>query len=312
MTLSIIIPCRDDQAQLTATIDSLLLSLSGTVQIQVIVVDDYSSVPVKTVAGVNVVRNEHHCGVSPSRHIGALHASCDWLLFVDSHMRFSRGWLDRAMPALEASGSHRTLFCGSCLGLTDKPGGDDLDKHQAKYWGATFIAVGQHPHSQKPDRRVFEAIWHDPIEGESPEIPCVMGACYFIRRDWYFYLDPLRFLVHWGLEEEMLSLKTWLAGGEVRLLPRVEIGHVFPTISRKIPTRTVLRNRLFSIRTILPAEMAEALIGQLPNSADFRLADKLLRADWYLVESERHRNRMLFTRDFNWFCDKFGLSYPKD
>jgi hypothetical protein len=53
------------------------------------------------------------------------------------------------------------------------------------------------------------------------QIPCVMGACYAFRRDWYIdgVRSPWSFGTGWGCDEEILSAATWLRGGTVNLLP---------------------------------------------------------------------------------------------
>jgi hypothetical protein len=54
-----------------------------------------------------------------------------------------------------------------------------------------------------------------------------MGACYCLRRDWYFQIgSPLAIFEAWGGDEEILSVATWMMGGRVWLLP-VTCGHIW-------------------------------------------------------------------------------------
>jgi hypothetical protein len=51
------------------------------------------------------------------------------------------------------------------------------------------------------------------------QIPCVMGACYGITRDWYMngLRRPWQYGTGWGCDEELISAATWLRGGISRI-----------------------------------------------------------------------------------------------
>ena len=63
---------------------------------------------------------------------------------------------------------------------------------------------------------------------KKPEpVAAVMGACYAMRREWYFKIgEPLKILEEWGQDEEILSLACHLMGGQVILMPQV-CGHIY-------------------------------------------------------------------------------------
>src|SRR5438128_3220069 len=104
MILSILITNLNDSVQLKETISSIRLTAP---EAEIVVVDDASTEPFSFSpegGGPDLfIRNEARCGVGPSRHIGALHAAGDWLLIVDSHMRFVPGWYDLARASLSES-----------------------------------------------------------------------------------------------------------------------------------------------------------------------------------------------------------------
>ena len=137
-----------------------------------------------------------------------------------------------------------------------------------------------------------------------------MGANYIVGRRTYLNLGGMQHFRVWGCEEQMLSLKFWLSGGEVRLLHGLKTWHRFRD-GEKMPFRletwAPVYNKLFTIFTIFPDDMAERMISRLPKGYDLTKATETIRHDWGLVEAERERNKSLFTRDVKWLQDKFNI-----
>jgi len=306
MHLSLVIPSHNE-TDIVNTFTSAMQTAPEP--IEVIVVDDASNIPVPNGAGIQVIRTEHRIGVGGARHLGVLKATGDAVLFTDSHCRFAPGWYEILTGQLTAS--PRTLFCASCLALD--PVAMDVTRPKGTYFGATWNFFG--PDRKKPFRhQFFEAIWAPEQAGDDYVIPAVMGACYAMNRDWFLELNPLRFLRSWGGDEQALSLKAWLSGGEARLLKQVKIGHRF---HEKGPTKFPMKawqslyNKLFLIHTCLPEAHQKVLLAKIPHGSDFRVARQNIEADWAQIEIEREANRRLFQRDFSWLLEQFGLSFPK-
>lgn len=323
MNLSVIIATVNDQDETYETVKSIRATAGD--EPEIVLVDDCSGTGLagdwrfQNQKNLKLVSNRWRCGCGPSRHIGALHASGDWLLITDSHMRFTEGWYDLAMKRLiygwkTATGG--TIYCACCLGLDDK--NMDLSKPNAEYHGATFNFHG--PDRQKKDKtQTLECVWlpKEQWATDNAEIPAIMGACYFITQPWFFHLDALRFLRTWGCDELMLSMKSWLAGGEVRMLDSVRIGHKYwndklPK-SFTTPLGHVVWNKLFAAHTLFPQDMVEKLVEHIRTTeahADVNFAHEMFRRDYYLVQQERARNQNIFSRDVRWLADKFGLKLP--
>lgn len=314
MNLSIIIASINDD-ELNATVRSIRDTAGD--RPEVIIVDDQSSTPIVCQDANRVIHNRWQCGCAPSRHIGAMSASGQYLLFIDGHSRFVPGWYEKAMTRLDARPT--TVHCATCIGL-DFKNMDMTLPECPKYHGASFNFYG-------PDRnaagkmQVFEPIWSTPEPEDDAELAGVMGACYFMPRAWYLKIDPLRHLRYWGADETMIGLKTWFAGGDVRLMKNVAIGHKFwsPTAKPKIrkffevPAGYVLWNKLFAIHTLMPPKLAETLEYHLKNHEDGHAvseAMKLLKTDWSIVATEQANNHRLFTRNVEWLANKFGLKLP--
>jgi len=309
MKLSIVIPSRNDN-EIHNTVQSIRDTAGD--KPEVLVVDDSSTMPLAfTDHTVRCLHNTIACGVGPSRTIGALAATGEYLLFIDAHSRFTEGWYEHAIRRIE--GRPTTLHCGTCLGLDTNH--MDVNNPVARYSGATLNIFG-------PDKnnggktQVFEPVW-GPKVADDAELPCVMGANYTIRRDYFLKLNPLAHLRLWACDETMLSLKVWLSGGDVRYVESVKIGHKFYLPGERqrfnIPPGVITYNKLFALHTLtkgmVTMRLCDLLKGTVPP-AEWQAAQTLLRDNWHVVAVEQAFNANLFKHDFHWFCEKFRLQFP--
>jgi glycosyltransferase involved in cell wall biosynthesis len=318
--LTVIITTCNDSPECIRTVESLRATAPP---LPIVIVDDDSSrsrfAPLLEPL-VEIVKMEHRAGVGPARTVGVMRARTPRILITDSHMRFTPGWYERAMTAMDTLGDN-ALACAVCLALD--VANMNPAKARARYYGATINFHGPDKNlSHSRVMQTLEPVWQDeqPGDGASYEIPCVLGAAYFMARERFLHLQPLRFLRGWGVDELMLSLKNWLAGGSVHLLRNVAIGHKFrngaaPPFPN--PLWHSLYNKLFLTRTLLPEQRRNVLEFSLHSSGALNEARAALKADMHLVACERERNAMLFGTDaewsarFNWFLDRFKLSFPK-
>lgn len=325
--LSVIITSHNDFDETQKTVCSLKSTLKPEDNVEIILIDDCSATPLHCLPfeylnGIRLITNRWRCGCGPSRHIGALHAEGDYLLFLDSHMRFPNGWYQEWLVATYRPGQNviwdeRTVFCATCLGLDSKH--MDPEHPATIHHGATMNFLG--PDRFHPEKeQVFESVWlpKKPEPQDGQELGACMGACYFVSRNWFLHLSPTRYLRTWGGDEQMLSLKSWLAGGSVRLAKNVRIAHKFLIEGKEkqpwaAPVGHVTWSKLFAINTLLPEDMAAKLTEKLlaqTNPLDADWARRALKADWFLVATERALNRTLFTRDIEWFAKKFNIPLP--
>lgn len=318
MTLSVIIASHSD-ADLPNTLDSLRATAGDAVE--ALVVDDASLHPVST-DKAKVIRTKHRIGVGPARTLGAIHAKGDYLLFVDAHCRFTPGWLEAALARIV--GRERTLHCGVCLGLglVEKDRrlkgqnlalNMDINNPNAVYHGAQWNFFG-HDRNKPSLTQVFECIWANPPAADDAQISAVMGAAYFWPRKWFLELNPLAHLRSWAGDEQSMSLKAWLSGGEVRLLSTVRIGHRFrhererPPFNRRMTDDVY--NKLFLMHTILPLDKAAILQTKFKRDGTLMTALRRLADDWQHVEIERARNEQMFTRSFDSLLAQFNIPFP--
>jgi len=300
--LSICITSHDDNEELQQTVQSALATAKGVHEI--VVVDDASPVPAPVSQHTVHHRSDQRAGVGPSRDFAATMATGDYVLLTDSHMRFEPGWYENIMDRL---GEKKTAWCGSCLGLSKQ--NMDITKFQGAYTGARLVLYESNP---KDGDVVFEGKWTGPVgDSDDYEISCMMGACYFIHRDWYHELGGLGMLKMWGSDEPYLSAKIWLGGGELRLARSVRIGHQFRDASPYTVHKWCIGyNKLRAIKELLGDKAYRKLRDKLPNDVWTRRAVLNLHADESKVLADRERNSKTFTRTVEWLCDRFNLNNP--
>lgn len=311
--LSIVIACHNDAVEIEETVRSIILTTPEQAEFEIVVVNDASTDTsllhlLERYLCVRVVTNRLRVGCGPSRYIGACAARGEWLLFTDSHMRFTPGWFEMWSKTMCSDVQNaNTLYCGSCLGLDV----NNMDVAKAKaYYGGTLNVYGRDKNN-KMNIQVLAGIWANEQPGDAYEIAVAIGACYFIRKDFFMKLNCLWHLRHWGQDEEFLSIKTWLSGGRVVFLKQVRIGHKFKSGKlNKINPSDVVYNQLFAIHTLMPEPLRVILDSKMPRSGLLTQARRKLFEDRHLVAIQRAYNGTIFKRDFYWMAEKFGLQLP--
>lgn len=301
-SISVVFPTFQDCDEAVATATSIRETAGDLVKI--VCIDDGHDAPNFTKElNVTYLKNSQRIGSPASRHLGAMIANRDYIVQCDSHVRFCIGWFEQLQRGIEAHPG--AVFCAKMLAL--ETGCMELENHKGSYHGATWCFNGMENNRPK----IFEAVWNNFQPGDLYELPAVMGSTYAYPREFYLKLSPHRFLRSFGLEEESLSLKTWLAGGEIRMMKEFVIGHKFRTAKERpqysIKRHELIYNKIFLILTCLPKQYQERLIGRFKQDGDFRMAMSLIRNDAHLIEVEREHNRQIFTVSFDDFLKKFNL-----
>jgi glycosyltransferase involved in cell wall biosynthesis len=310
MKLSIIVTTLSDP-DLENTIRSI--RETAGLNVEIVVVNDNGQLPASSLkpselGEIKFITNSHRCGVGPSRTIGVHHAKGEYVLIIDSHMRFAPGWYEEALRRIE--GRPHTIHCATMAGLDATH--MDVSNPASLYYGGTINVFGKDPNNGSKSQ-ILESVWNKTPPDDDAEIASVLGASYFMPRDWFLKLDALRHLRTWGSDETSLSIKSWLAGGDCRLMRNVIIGHVYQAQGKqpfKVPYGHTLFNRLFLIHTLLPDALRDELLEKMPltyGGGEFWTAKKMIEENWHLIEVERARNHAMFVRDFGWLREKFQL-----
>ncbi|MCJ9428450.1 glycosyltransferase [Kordiimonas marina] len=197
-------------------------------EVDILLINDASDddVDYETVAhsyGCRYMLNEARVGPAHSRHKGARWARTENVLFLDAHVRFYASDWHRIINDTIAA-DPKALYCALSRPL--RPATADRDAVETgaplgrgasvKLLEATFTE------SLKPE-------WNQRPLGDTGTayVPCVLGGCYAMRRDFLMKIGGYRGLHRYGGEEPLISIKAWLAGGSCQLINEVEIGHIY-------------------------------------------------------------------------------------
>lgn len=313
MSLTVVIATRNENPpRLLQTINSIRETSHHKAKI--VVVDDCSTTSVAQMlqnSGARFVTMKHSVGCGPARHIGVLNADTEYVALFDSHMLCVSGWYEQVMYRM--IGRVKTIHCGLCIGLDREH--PTPDKSTSFYYGGTLNISG--PDRQDSSKQqVMEAIWNKPGVKDDDEICCCLGACYFMRRDWFLQLNALPYLRTIGQDEVQLSVKSWLAGGDVRFIETAKIGHRFLSKGERqpfsVPPGHTTWNKMLSVLTLCDSQTSDRLFKGLKEtvvSVEWDAAMPMLRRDWQFIAAEQALNKSLFQRNLKWLADRFGLNF---
>ncbi|XP_062458062.1 polypeptide N-acetylgalactosaminyltransferase 15 isoform X2 [Pezoporus occidentalis] len=228
-TASVII-CFHDEAwsTLLRTVHSIMDTAPKASLKDIILVDDLSQQgPLKSALseyiskldGVKLIRSNKRLGVIRGRMLGAARATGDVLIFMDSHCECQKGWLE---PLLARLSSNRNSVISPVIDVID--------------W-KTF----QYYHSVSLHRGVFD--WKlnfhwEPVPEHEEKVrqssispirsPVVAGAVVAMDRHYFQNIGAYDSdMTTWGAENLELSIRTWLCGGSVEIIPCSRVGHVY-------------------------------------------------------------------------------------
>uniref|UniRef100_A0A8D0GAC8 Polypeptide N-acetylgalactosaminyltransferase n=1 Tax=Sphenodon punctatus TaxID=8508 RepID=A0A8D0GAC8_SPHPU len=228
-TASVII-CFHDEAwsTLLRTVHSVLDTAPKPFLKEIILVDDLSqqghlksalSEYISKLEGVKLIRSNKRLGVIRGRMLGAARATGDVLVFMDSHCECHKGWLE---PLLDRLDSKRIV----------SPVIDVIDWKTFQYYHTVGLQRGAFDWKLdfhwEPLPEHEEKVRQSPISPiRSPVVPggvVAMDRHYFQNTGAYDSDMTLS-----GGENLELSIKAWLCGGSVEILPCSHVGHVYRT-----------------------------------------------------------------------------------
>ncbi|XP_038596842.1 polypeptide N-acetylgalactosaminyltransferase 15 isoform X1 [Tachyglossus aculeatus] len=306
-----VIICFHNEAwsTLLRTVHSILDTVPRPHLKEIILVDDLSqqdhlrsalSDYVSKLDGVKLLRSNKRLGVIRGRMLGAARAAGDVLVFMDSHCECHRGWLE---PLLSRIASNRNRVVTPVLDVID--------------W-KTF----QYFHSEDLQQGVFDwkldfhwallpeqerKVRQSPISPiRSPVVPggvVAMDRHYFQNTGAYDSLMSL-----WGGENLELSIRVWLCGGSVEILPCSRVGHVYRNqASTTLPIQeAVLRNKIRIAETWL-GSFKEIFYQHSPEAFSLRKVEKPDCSERLQLQ------RRLGCRTFHWFlANIYPELYPSE
>ncbi|KAM6422119.1 polypeptide N-acetylgalactosaminyltransferase 15 [Rhynochetos jubatus] len=310
-TASVVI-CFHDEAwsTLLRTVHSILDTAPKASLKDIILVDDLSQQgPLKSALseyiskldGVKLIRSTKRLGVIRGRMLGAARATGDVLVFIDSHCECQKGWLE---PLLARLSSNRNSVVSPVIDVID--------------W-KTF----QYYHSMRLHRGVFD--WKLDFHWEPvPELeekvrqspispirsPVVAGAV--VAMDRHYFQNTGAYdsdMTTWGAENLELSIRTWLCGGSVEIIPCSRVGHVYRNHFPRAFSyeEAIVRNKI---------RIAETWLGSFKDNfyKHDTVAFLISKAEKPDCSERLQLQKRLGCRNFQWFLSNVypELSQPED
>lgn len=299
MNLSVIITAlNEEQERLNRTIKTILDNSDQNVEI--IVVDDCSDNIVSNIyPSIKLFRNPIRLGCALSRHFGATVASGKYLLFTDAHMIYHPEWYS-SFNEIVANLNDNIAICGTCLGLDDTH--TDINKSCGSYTGARLALY------DKRENQVIEGKWIQEKVGDLYEISCMMGAIYFINKDYFFKLRGLSDLKMWGSDEPCLALKILRSGGKMVMSKKIIAGHFFRESSPYVTgMQYLVYNKIRMAKTLLPDDIGQKLIDKLPRDGNFNAAMDMIENEKSTIEEYKQYYNSIFIKSLDDICTEFNI-----
>ncbi|KAH9286983.1 Polypeptide N-acetylgalactosaminyltransferase 16 [Echinococcus granulosus] len=238
--ISVIIVAHNERKRiLNDTIESLLSNTSHALLKEIIVVDDCSQPAIDLTPNgfkiqVSLIRNTVRQGLIRSRIIGANEASGNVLVFADSHIHFAKDWLKPLVLRLLyferfKSSSHLLVLSPFISAFTE----DGEDYPATDYlrggfdWDLTF--VWEPMNDEEKDNlntygRQMNLTW---LSLPRPS-PVIAGSVIAVNRSRFIAFGAFDDQMEiWGGENIELSLRAWMCGGRVEIIPCSRVSHLF-------------------------------------------------------------------------------------
>lgn len=280
MKVSVVVVALNEGYYLLRTIQQLLTTLPHGSEILVVddgsidgsmnlLADFDSSIQILRVRGL---------GVAKARNWGAMNTSNKIIIFFDAHMEVQPGWWIPLVEGLTNPTVGAVSPVVSILGQSDKKG-----------YGLRF---------REPSLSVE---WLPKQQGTPYRVPLLPGCCIALRRDTFQAIGGFDGgMIRWGAIDCELSLRLWLLGYELWLLPHVEVAHLF---RERHPYRVewiwVIHNWLRLIFTHCNVSRVACVVEVLKGNSSFSSAfGMVLGSDVWARRASLAARRV---RDDDWF-----------
>ena len=294
--LSIVMAFRNEGSEPGMTIKSILETCDNS-RVEIVAINDCSNEEedFSQYPQVRYIYNKERLGVTVCRDFGVDEVKSENVLIIDAHMRFRKdNWVERGIEAIEKN--PESIFCTKSVDI----GSGHFDLKQPvlpinhglpSYVGCglqLFLTQKDNPRRPGHYRNIIESRWLEERDGTMYQIPCLMGSNYFFKKAWYQKLHGFRGLKTWGNSEPFLSLKSWLAGGDVKIITDIEIGHLYRKKNpNPVPSENIIYNKAVTAKILFTPAFAGEFIHFLDGNPQLDKVKELLKASAEEIESER-------------------------
>ncbi|KAM5190279.1 inactive polypeptide N-acetylgalactosaminyltransferase-like protein 5 [Callospermophilus lateralis] len=205
---------------------------------------------------IKLIRNKEREGLIRSRMIGAGHASGDVLVFLDSHCEVNRVWLEPLLQAI--SKNPKMVVC---------PLIDVIDEMTFEYKASPLVRGIFDWNLQFKWDKVFSYEVEGP-DGPSKPIrsPAMAGGLFAINRHYFYEIGQYdKGMNFWGGENVEISLRIWMCGGQLYIIPCSRVGHVVRNQIKRDPDleRAVVENYLRVVHVWMDEHKRNPLLKQM-------------------------------------------------
>jgi glycosyltransferase involved in cell wall biosynthesis len=289
--LTVIIPFNNENIEIEKTIQSIFATTKHT---KILLINDHSTDDYYyenlqyIYDNVSYHFNEERVGVAESRNIGVNLIDTEYFVLLDGHMRFYEDDWDLRIINLLKKYNNSIISSGTSVitkVINDENyfyiGEEDINK-VSKTYGAKINLDNTQP-------RCFGSKWNTTElyknEDNLIEIPSVLGAFYACSKTHWNNIHGLNGLVVYGLDEAMMSIKTWMYGGKCYVLDDFYVGHIYrKSMPYHVSNIDVAYNEYVCIKIFIPEEQQQSYIDNLYNRLDTKAQQAL---DDYI---ENHKN----------------------
>uniref|UniRef100_A0A3Q2XK60 Polypeptide N-acetylgalactosaminyltransferase 15-like n=1 Tax=Hippocampus comes TaxID=109280 RepID=A0A3Q2XK60_HIPCM len=226
-----VVICFHDEAwsTLLRTLHSVLNTTPRSFLLELLLVDDLSthgmhdlktmlSEYVSQLDGVHLIRSTKRLGAGGCRNLGASKASGEVLVFMDSHCECHSGWLE---PLLERVAQDRTRVVSPILDVIHR----DTFKYNATRWPVWGVFDWNLDFSWESKPQLLDG--DSDLAIEPVLSPALGGGVLAVDRHFFHNVgafDPGILL--WGGEQIELSIRVWLCGGSMEVVPCSRVAHL--------------------------------------------------------------------------------------
>ncbi|KAH9509099.1 Polypeptide N-acetylgalactosaminyltransferase 14 [Bulinus truncatus] len=289
--ISIVITITNEQAERSVLVRNILSVLYNAEPLKIfeliVVFDGVSDVLLEnylmSIPKFAVIRNNQSRGRAMSRRQGVSAARGDVIVFIDCLTEMNSGWLSPLVFRLLESPKSIVV-----------PVYDTIDRLTFNYYSLTELYRLGFDWSLQPHLEQLSSSYVFHLEPTSLfRSPLMSGNVFAIKREFFIWLGQYEssFWAH-SMEDTELSLRTWLCGGQIEIIPCSRIGVINIKYS---DSHTSFNNYLRSAKRIAEVwldEYKRFFYAVRPSARMQPIAD---------ISSMRKSKEKLNCRNFNWF-----------
>lgn len=291
--LTVIIPFKNEGEEVGKTIRSLNDMACGN--INVIVINDasddgYDYSSIASEKNVKYIIHKESLGPAQSRAHGVKLCETEYFLLLDAHMRaLTKGWNKLIIEELKTD--KRAIYCCKTTDFSTN----------------SFSHI--HGIGAILDSTDLTCCWNNcdlTPEKTTTSISCLLGASYCTNKNYWNKIHGYEGLCSYGLEEQLLSIKTLLEGGNCYVIKTVLFAHKFREIEKtpyKISKPDFIFNELYIIETLFPLKLKKMIfqnIKRISNDYTFEIAMSKIANIRNKIKHEKNYYESIFSRDFKY------------